>query len=294
MVSKYYLGGFVLILNGLCLFLSKMKKPIYTLFLCLLTGLCMAQTGIYYAGGAGVRSIGNITSLFTNESALYHNLAGVGFDTKKFSFDVSGENLFGLQDYINPSLAFRYKKDKSHFVIGYNQNGIKEYKESSTFIGYARPLSNTLAIGARFNYHRYAILDYGSTSTMSADIGFFGKINKSLSISSYINHLSGSKIKEEYSLPTRFVIGLDYMPSDMVHLLFEVEKIQNFDLSPKIGVVYDIGKKLTLQTGFDFVRGMYGIGFKYAISQDNVHVNTGVGIHQQLGTIPSLSLQYSK
>lgn len=250
-----------------------------------------AQQTAFYPGGANVFSLAGITANQEGVTAVYHNPAGVSSFEKSFGFDVSIDTRY-VSGFYNPSFGLLKRLDRSYFMLGYYQNGISEYKTSNLFLGYSRQLFKNLSFGARGNYHKLSIQEYGKSNLLSIDLGAFSKVTKALSISAYYDALVSSKFNETFKKDNRVVVAFIYNPSTKVKLISEFEKNEQSDLSPKLGISYTPTAKIQFNCGVDLGREMVGFGFKYSLN--SIQLAAAQTIHNQLGNIFALSINGEK
>lgn len=241
-------------------------------------------------GGATTASTAGVSTMMQGKNALYHNAAGLTSFDKSLAFDISYENKYGIKGLNSLGLGVLKKSGNSYFAFGLSQFGLSEYKEQNLFFSYARPLSQHISIGTTMHHNQLRIIDYGSTSFFSFDIGIHSKINRQLRLASSIyNFLQSENVAS--NSPSIISIGLGYAPSEKVEMLLEFQKIENRPLSPKIAIVYNPTKALELRMGTDIVKGEYGIGMGYYISQYLLRM--GYSSHLQLGGSYALTMQGS-
>lgn len=270
-----------------------MKRNVKFILFLFITRCCTflsAQSGFIPSGGATSASTAGISTMMQGQNAIYHNAAALTSFDKSIAFDVSYENKYGIKGLNTIGLGVLKKSGNSYFALGLSQFGLAEYKEQNIFLSYARPLSQSLSLGTTMHRNQLRIVDYGSTSFFSFDIGIHSKINRQLRLASSISNFLQSKNTANNS-PTVLSIGLAYAPSDKVELMLEFQKIANRPMSPKIAIIYLPIKTIELRIGSDVVKGEYGMGIGYHVNQYLIRL--GYSSHLQLGGSYAMTLQGS-
>jgi len=204
------------------------------------------------------------------------------------------ERRFLLQqlNYATVAFATPFKHGK-HFA-GFDAGGFGfgGYSESRIGLTYATTLFERLSIGAKINYTRFAIPDYGAKSALFADVGINCILSKHISVGFSISNATRSELLRDLDekIPTTIDAGLAYQLSDKVLIVADVEKQVNFPVSFRGGVEYAVAKFLRVRAGASTQPVTLNAGFGVNVKALNIDfANT---FHQYLGYTPSLSLGY--
>lgn len=267
-------------------------KFIYLAGLCLFYYCTIGQSTYHFPGGACIQSLCGISVLPNGPEAVYLNPASTTAIKASTSIDASGGQLPGLPTHIQPGLGILHKLKGSTLGLSITKSGVSEFRYTQLGISYARPLLKNLNLGLRFNGGALRIKEYGSAYQMSCDVGFIGTINKISSLGFYISYPIITTASNGLSLPIRMAVAYGYMPNNKTKLMIEIEKIEDREVSPKIGFVYLPLKTVEIRLSSDFMRTMAGWGVGYKLNNNTLF--TSYIYHRDLGGILGLSLQWLK
>ena len=194
-----------------------------------------------------------------------------------------GENRFRLSNLNYGAVAGVVKTKYGNFALSLNYFGYSGYSEQKFGFGYGRAFSDKFAVGFRMNYQILSIKAYGSNGTPSIDGGVIYKISKSFITGFHICNPIMQKLDKnsvEY-LPTIAKIGFQYLPSEKVSILTEVQKQTDINAQLKVGIEYRMQAKLALRAGLSSnpLLNTFGIGY----NSKNMRLDIAANVHPQLG-----------
>lgn len=230
-------------------------------------------------------------TLLEGVDGLFNNQAGIT-SNEKISFIVSSE-----LRYLTPGLTSFGAgltiptNGKGVFGLSLSNLGLEEYTEQKIGLAYARKLIEALSMGVQFDWLNTNIVNFGSTSAFTAEIGFIASIGEKFKIGSHI--FSPVKIaltEEDNDVNTRLRFGASYIPSKKLRVLFEVDKWQQNPLSVRGGFEYLLQENINLRFGASSNPTLYSVGLSYHFSKA-LHFDGSYSIHSVLGSSPSLTVK---
>ncbi len=221
--------------------------------LLLLLGFLMPTQA--WAGGdaqvAGARRVGlgfAYTAVRADFWSLFMNPAGIA-GIQQMEVGAFAERRFLLQqlNYATIGFATPFKNGKHFAGLDVTAYGFNGYSESRVGLTYATTLFERLSLGAKVNYTRFSIPNYGAKAALYADVGINCILSKHINVGFRIFNASRSELQrdQDEKIPTTLDAGLAYKVSDKVLIVADVEKQVNFPISFRGGVEYAIAKFLT-------------------------------------------------
>lgn len=266
----------------------------------LLLAACSLFPLVLRAGGetqpAGARRVGlgfAYTGVRSDFWSLFMNPAGIA-GIQQMEVGAFVERRFVLEQLNVGTIGFATPfKNGKHFagfdVSGFGFGG---YSESRVGLTYATTLFERISLGAKVNYTRFSIQNYGAKAALYADVGLNCILSKHLSMGLRVFNASRSELLRDLDekIPTTFDAGLAYQVSDKVLIVADVEKQVNFPISFKGGVEYAVAKFLKARIGASSqpVTFCAGVG----VNVKSLQIDFANTLHQYLGYTPSLSLSY--
>ncbi len=232
-------------------------------------------------GGVGV-AFQDINAMFSNQAGIVH--------LDQFSAGIHTERRFQLTDLNTFTLGLALPTNAGVFGLSINYFGFDAFNQQKYGLVYARNLTSKFSIGGEINFHNFQILEYGSTNTLSFELGIQYEIGNNIIVGAKIANPIERDLANGEHLPTQFNLGMSYLPSDKVTLSLEWEQELDFNPNIKGGLEYLLGKVLFVRAGFATNPSLlsFGIGLEF----NNFKIDTGTSFHQQLGWSPGLSFIY--
>ncbi|MBX7205229.1 MAG: hypothetical protein K1X81_07375 [Bacteroidia bacterium] len=241
----------------------------------------------------GARSWGMANASVTLDDiwSVQNNQAGLGF-LKQSQLATYGENRFRLSNLNFGAVAGAVKTKYGNFALNLNYFGYTGYSEQKLGFSYSRAFTDKFSVGFRMNYQFLSIKSYGSTGTPSIDGGIIYKVSKQFITGFHICNPTMQKLDKNSTehLPTISKIGFQYLPSEKVSLVAEVQKQTDLNALVKVGLEYRIQAKLALRAGLSSnpFLNTFGIGYSYKSMQ----LDMAASVHPQLGISPHASLTF--
>ena len=232
---------------------------------------------------AGIR--GDFWQLFMNPAGI----AGVQAPQAGAYF----EQRYLLSELNSGAAGFVYPFQGRHFAgVDFGGFGFGSYNEARIGLTYATTLFEKLSLGAKFNFSRTSITNYGSASALYLDLGLNLEIVEGLNLGARIFNANQANLDTEIGeqIPSTLDVGLAYQVTDRVLVVADVQKQENFPLSVRGGLEYGLLDILNVRAGASTepVTVNFGLGLDYK----NVMVDFTNSIHEYLGYTPSFSLSY--
>jgi len=136
----------------------------------------------------GTRSaaMGGCTSTFSDVWSTNNNQAGLGF-VKSLTGGIYYENRFLLKETGYKAGTLIYPTKKGAFGMSMTSFGFELYHETKAGLSYGQRLGDQVSLGVQINYVNVGFSqEYGSRNTLTGAVGLLVKLNKSLSLGTYL------------------------------------------------------------------------------------------------------------
>lgn len=223
--------------------------------------------------------------------AIFNNQAGIA-SIDSFSFIVSTESRFLITDLTNIGIGVALPVGNNG-VFGFSaiNQGLGDFKEQKIGLSYARFLFSNFRMGVQFDVLNVSILNFGSRTTGTFELGFMADLGKQFTISGHIfSPVLISITEEENDVNSRIRIGGTYAPSEKIKVHLEVDKWLQNPLSIRGGFEYQATSDIAIRLGMSSEPATYAIGVSYNIS-NNFSIDGSYGTHPTLGGLPSMTLK---
>ncbi len=241
--------------------------------------------------GATATGMAGHGTLLEGVDGLFNNQAGIT-SNENISFIVASELRFLTPGLTTFGAGITIPANgKGVFGLSVSNLGLEEYTEQKIGVAYARKLVEALSLGVQFDWLNTNIVNFGSTSAFTAELGFIASIGEKFKIGSHI--FSPVKIAltdEDNDVNTRIRFGASYVPSDKLRVLFEVDKWQQNPLSVRGGFEYLLQENINLRFGASSNPTLYSVGLSYHFSKA-LHFDGSYSFHSVLGSSPSLTIK---
>lgn len=249
-----------------------------------------AQNILSINPGAAGGAMGGIRSTHQGVLALYGNEAGLAFADNP-AFYCSAERRFNTEGLNFYSLLGAIPTRFGNLGVSIFYHGYSEYNEKLLGVAYARKLLQNFSVGARFDFVQASIPIYGSTSTVTAELGIQTMISPAVTFGFHVYNPFETRWSEGENLPTILQMGLSYQPTNKVRISGEVEKASDFKANLKWGLQYLVIEELALRVGFNTQPALFSFGVGYALN-NGILCDIGSTVHQELGLTPLAGFGY--
>ena len=139
----------------------------------------------------------------------------------------------------------------------------------------------------QFNYYGYSVPTYGSTQTVTFEMGAIAHLTDKLNACIHIyNPVGGNFSKTDEKLTSTYKAGFGYDASDRFFVSMEMVKEENFPATINSGVQYQFQKRFFVRVGIASGTSSFYSGVGVAWS--NVRLDVSFSEHPQLGISPGL------
>ena len=215
--------------------------------------------GVYTSGARNV-ALSNATVAISDEWSYFNNPGAISVN-QKVAFGVSYENRFLLKEMQSQSFVGVIPLKKGVLSIGGQLYGFSQLRSFKSGVGYAMPLAEFVSAGVQLNFQGVRLnQNYGSSNTMTAELGVLTKLNKKLSIGFSVFNL-GSALLDDY----------------------QNDRYTNVI---RLGAHY-----MYLRGGYSLQPVSFSFGFGY-VFVESISLDFGTAYHQQLGWSPAVSCLY--
>ena len=244
--------------------------------------------------GGRSASLANASVALEDVWAYHHNPAGLA-SLKQISAGACYENRFLLRELQSQGLAVAIPMKTGVISVGAQLYGYELYRSQKAGVGYSLPLSEKFSAGVQMNYQGLQLgSNYGSKSTVTAEIGILGEITDEWKIGVSVFNLGRAKLAEfaDDRFSTLMRLGTSYEISDKVLVLAEVEKNIEYPIRVKAGLEYEPLDRFFVRVGAATkpIELTFGFGYRFRSFQ----LDLGSAFHQQLGWSPHFSLTYQR
>ncbi len=244
-------------------------------------------------GGAYFNGLGRAGLTVGGIGAMYNNQAGLS-ELKNWSVDASYERRYNLEDLTGIQVSAAKKFGFGTLGVVFSQFGSDVYNEQLYGLAYGRTLSKKVSAGGNLSVLAFNGQQIGSLYTATFSFGAIVKIDRQFAVASHVFSPVSIKLSEYNEISSRFRLGLTYTPSDKVNLYAEVDKsLSKSHWEYKLGVDYQVVKKLVLMAGYNPNADFFGFGFRYRLV-NTLDVRGATSFHQVLGLTPALSISYGE
>jgi len=250
-----------------------------------------AQSGFNTIGGANFLGYGRAGVNLGGIGSIYFNQAGLA-DVKNIGIDVSVDRRYNLSELSTSSIAIAKSTSSGTFGLMFSSFGFSDYSEQKIGLAYGRKLHPNLKIGGQFDMLRYSVAQIGTKNIFTFELGAQLKVSKEFQIGIHLFSPGNSAISESETLGSRFRLGVKYTPSKKIFMLVEVEKLINRDVEYRLGLGYDVAKGVHIMLGMNPTISTFSFGAAFTFVE-KYKIASAMALHNSLGAVPALSLQYA-
>ena len=261
-------------------------KLICLTFIVLSSHLLLAQVNY----GPRLTALGSSGVALHDHWSVSRNPAGLSYITDPVAA-ISYEQRFLDGDISDQSAVFIYPTSKYVFGLKFNRYGISAYNDQQVSLACSRKW-DAVSIGIGFNYHQLKIQNYGSSGTVSVDIGFQYELNEDVVLGAHIANPAKSSYGPDVSesIPVLIAFGAAFRINDKLLFASDVQKSLKSAMSFRIGTEYTVAEWLALRGGISShpLRQYFGFG----INRGRFRFDTATYTQYYLGFVPQVGLSY--
>jgi len=270
---------------------QKMSQLKYLLFLYLILSSCpfiYSQNAFSTSAGARGIGMGNANLTLKDIYSGFNNPAGLAF-IEGFSGAAFVENRFLLQELQSAAVSIAQSTNSGTIGMTLQYFGFEDYNEQKVGVNYSRQLVDKLSIGAQFDFLSTRVKEYGNATAITFEVGLQYEILDKLTTGIHVFNPVRARIGAE-SLPAIIQIGLTYQVADYLTISGAIEKETILPYNAKIGLEYEIAKKIQLRAGMNSHPNRLSFGVGYLVNQ--LQLNVATTYHDVLGFSPALGFRF--
>lgn len=184
---------------------------------------------------------------------------------------------------------------KNNFVgASFQRYGLNDYNENKIGFTYANKFGEKLSIALNGNYHQLKIVNYGTSTGFSVDVGALYQFNKDFTFGAFVSNPSKQKfINSEVliEIPTSFNIGASYLASDKILIATSVSKSPKQSVDVSLGIDYKILELLSLRGGLSVKPFKQYAGF--GLNYKKILLDMATTYDANLGYAPQIAVGYA-
>ncbi len=268
-----------------------MKTHLLISLLFLLTFQSLASGG-NETQGARASALGGASVTLYDAWSTTNNIGALGM-IDQYQMAVAYENRFFLPQVGMRSIAFAGPLGGGSIgVVGHNY-GYAGYANNRLGLGYARKLSDYVSLGVQVDYVQVRMGDiYGSKSTLVGEVGVLIMPTEKIRLGAHVYNPTRSKLAnfDDERIPTSLRIGGQYIFSEKVSLLLELDKDMDLKLNIKSGIEYTPVESMFIRAGFATAQNAFNLGFGY--KWNGLQADVSANVSQNLGYSSTVALSY--
>lgn len=258
-------------------------------FILFFTPLISSQNAFSTSSGARGIGMGNANLTLQDIYSGFNNQAGLAY-LDGFSGAAFVENRFLLQELQLAAISIAQRTNSGTFGMVLQYFGFEAYNEQKVGLNYSRQLFDKLSIGAQFDFLSTRIKEYGNASAITFEVGLQYEILDKLTTGIHIFNPVRATIGAE-NLPSIIQIGWTYHVANYLAISGTIEKDATLPYNAKLGLEYEIAKKIQLRVGMNSNPNRLSFGVGYLVNQ--LQLNVAATYHDVLGFSPALGFQFT-
>jgi hypothetical protein len=264
-----------------------MRKLYLLISIILFTSFLKAQDN----NGPRITALGNAGVALQDVWSVKNNQAGIA-GLKKPTLAAGYENRFGINELSTQAAVFAIPIKDYALGLSFNSYGVIDYRENKTGISLAKSFGSKVYLAIGLNYHQLKINNYGNAKAISVDVGLQYQAFPKLWLASHISNPNQSKygVNTDQIIPTHIQFGANYIFSEQLLIITQIEKILDAQVDFKAGIEYKIIKFVALRGGISVNPFKQFAGF--GINYQRVNIDFAVASHPVLGYSPQVALGY--
>lgn len=246
----------------------------------------------YLSNGSRALSLAN-ASVALNDVWAHMNNPAAMVGLKKQSMGVSYQNRFGMKELQSQALVYALPFKRMVFSVGSQCYGYQQFRSFKNGLGMAMALSDKVSLGVQLNHHAIRLNEnYGSSSTLTGEMGLLVQFSERIRFGCSVFNVGRAKISSNANerLSTFLRVGMQYVISNQLFVVSELEKNVLNPLSFKLGAEYKPVRYIAFRGGFSTapISFSFGVGTNF---KNRYQLDLGTAYHQVLGWSPHCSFQ---
>lgn len=249
------------------------------------TLLSRSQGAFLLPGNTKSSGMAGVNTCFSGSYALTSNPAGTAW-LSGYGAIAQGESRYLLTDLKSLNAGAGYGKKENAFSVALEYFGFESFNQQKVGLGYGRKLAKNFAIGARFDYYRLTISEYGNSNSFTFDVGLQYRLSPHLIFGTHaINPIRAQLVEGEY-LPSILKLGILYKTFEKLEMAVDVEKQLEQALRLRTGIQYTPHPSLLIRAGIATHPFLFSFGAGLKL-RHGLEIGLSSEYHQQLGFTPA-------
>jgi hypothetical protein len=212
---------------------------------------------------------------------------------KKQSIGISYQNRFSVKEMQTQGLVYAIPLKRMVFSAGSQWYGYQQYRSLKNGLGLAMALSEKVSLGVQLNHHSIRLNEnYGNSSNVTGEMGLLVQFTEQIRLGCSVLNIGRTKIASNSNerLTTLMRLGMQYVVSNQLFIVSELEKNVLYPLSFKMGAEYKPSAKICFRGGLSTapISFSFGVGTQF---KSRFQLDLGTAYHQLLGWSPHISFQ---
>jgi opacity protein-like surface antigen len=267
------------------------RKPLI-IILVFLSPIVLRARGGNETQGARSLALGGASLTLSDEWSPTNNVGSIGM-VDRYSIGLGYETCFFLPEAgLRSVSAVLPLGGGSLGIVGHNY-GFAGFANNRVGLSYGRKLSDYISLGVGVNYVQTRLGDvYGSRSNVVGEVGMLVMPSDKIVLAAKVYNPTRSKLADfnDERIPTVLSVAGQYMFSDKVSAMSEIEKDIDLPVNLKSGIEYSPAEEIFIRVGFATLQTSlgFGVGYKWKDLQADVSANW----NQNLGYSSAISIAY--
>jgi hypothetical protein len=225
--------------------------------------------------------VANAASCLANEWSLLNNVGGLS-KVKSLTTSFSQYAVPSFRPFGKVAAVCVLPIKFGVTGLGFYRFGDSQYNEQIVSLGFSNQLG-LASLGLKVNYVQYKAEGFGSRAAFTVSFGGLAEITPNFSVAAFIDNLNQPKLSAdtEERIATRFTVGTGFKLTENLLAFTEIEKALLNTPILKAGIQYQLNKRITTRTGFNFnpQSAFGGLGFNL----QKFKLDYAIQFHEYLG-----------
>lgn len=238
--------------------------------------------------------MGNTGAALGGHDALTNNQAGI-VDVERITAALYHQEHFFSTDVSTDGLIAVIPSRLTHVGLHLRNYGIPSvYSDLKAGFSMAKAFGPQLALALTLNYHQLQINQYGSSRTVSGEVGLQYRVNGLWALGAHLANPGNAAFSREANAPVPAHLRLGSSLRFSSKLLFTTDFEQQLHYSRfnvRIGLEYLPLNWISLRSGLQLHELKHFCGFGLLLNQ--IQLDMSAVIHPHLGIAPQIALAYA-
>lgn len=254
------------------------------------SNLAYSQNGAPPIGGARSIAMGYTGVTYTDINSLFSNQAGLAM-LDRFTATAFAEQRFFISELQSISAGAALPTSSGTLGLSLNYFGFEDYNEQRAGLAYARKLMDNFSIGAQVLVLNTRIPEYGNKTSITFELGLLAQLLPQLQLGFHLYSPARIELVADEYLPSVYKLGLQYLVSDKLNILAEIEKDIDHPVRTKLGLEYELAKALKMRIGAATQPVNLSFGFAYQL-KNGLALDIASSYHEVLGFTPAAGIVF--